>query len=109
MADRAHQLFKRVLEADALIQALPPLDRPPHDLPSQLEQVLWLEAQNERVTADLAAAQQEAKLWQQRVSHVLQQAAACQLRTSIQQNADHEHIISSSAVGDGDAEANRAL
>ena len=87
MADRAHQLFKRVLEADALMQALPPLHLPPHDLRSQLEQIQYLEGCNQEAGRELEEAQEEAKLWQQRVRCVLQQAAACQLRTNTNQDA----------------------
>lgn len=87
MADRAHQLFKRVLEADALMQALPPLHLPPHDLTSQAAQIAFLEECNQQAGKELEAAQAEAALWQKRVRFVLQQAAACQLRTSTNQEA----------------------
>ena len=60
MADRAHQLFKRVLEADALMQALPPVHHPEHDLQAQVERIKFLEAHGEKAAHQLKEAQDEA-------------------------------------------------
>ena len=89
MADRAHQLFKRVLEADALLASLPQ-ELGEAAQSKQLEQLAYLEAYNEEAGHELQRAQEEAALWQKRVSHVLQQAAAAQLRSSTNQEASSE-------------------
>lgn len=84
MADRANQLFKRVLEADVLLQALPDQLDGEAAHRRQMEQIAFLEQCNEEAGRELAQAQEEAKLWQKRVSYILQQAAACQLRSSVE-------------------------
>jgi hypothetical protein len=85
LENRAHQLFKRVVELDALLQGLPPVHDPQHDLHAQLEQISFLQALSNWAGQELEQAQKEAALWQKRVNYVLQQTAACQLRT----NTDH--------------------
>ena len=86
MADRAHQLFKRVLEADTLIQALPPLHAAPHDMASQVEQVQFLEAFNEKAGQELKEAQQEAgqtrPLRNERSANLRRNACAVAVRIS---------------------------
>jgi hypothetical protein len=89
MADRAHQLFKRVIEADVLLASLPQ-ELGEAAQRKQLEQLAYLEAYNERAGRELLEAQEEAALWQKRVSHVLQQAAAAQLRSSTNHEAAAE-------------------
>lgn len=89
MCDRAHQLFKRVLEADVLLASLP-TELGPEAQKRQLAQIAYLESYNEKAGQELADAQAEARLWQQRVSAVLQQAAACQLSTTYHAQSDND-------------------
>lgn len=84
VSDRAHQLFKRVMEADVLLASLPPLVGGAATLSQQMQQLAYLEVCNQHAGEELAHAQEQAKLWQKRVSYVLQQAAAAQLRTITQ-------------------------
>lgn len=84
MCDRAQALFKRVIEADVLIGSLP-ADVGPDAQRRQMEQLAFLESYNEKAGQELAEAEERARLWQQRVAYVLQQAAAGQIRTRHQQ------------------------
>jgi len=59
----------------------------------------YLEAYNEKAGQELDGARKEAKLWQQRVSYVLQQAAACQLRTYTDSQLDRGTQSSQQPVG----------
>lgn len=60
MADRAHQLLKRALEFDALIQSLPPMQSTENDAQSHVQQVQFLEAASQSAGRGLAEAQEEA-------------------------------------------------
>lgn len=80
MTDRAHQLFKRIIEADVLLASLPS-ELGPDAQRKQMEQLAFLELYNQQAGRELEEAQAEAKIWQQRVTFILQQAAAGQLKT----------------------------
>jgi hypothetical protein len=146
MADRAHQLLKRALEFDALIQSLPPMQSTENNAQSHVQQVQFLEAASQSAGRRLAEAQEEAgqsrqtkravfkrseakrsvprhsraindvlsscvcvrvwsALWQQRVSWVLQQAAACQLRTSTNQSQPTAELAATATANDNNAHA----
>lgn len=83
MCDRAHHLFKRVIEFDSLLQALPPLSPGEHE--RQMHMLRSLQEWNASAGLALEKKKEEALLWRKRVSHCLQQAAAGQLNTNTNQ------------------------
>jgi len=87
LTDRAHLIFRRVLEADALIQSLPRgMGDSFLEEQRQLSEMAFLQERSEQLGKEIQQAREEAALWQARVRHVLQSAAACQLRAQVQQH-----------------------
>jgi TolA-binding protein len=80
LEDRAFQLSKRVAELQTLIGSLPAQLSSEEE---QLRELQELQRENEEEQRKLEEAEKEAELWQRRVSHVLQEAAAVQLSIDI--------------------------
>ena len=81
LEDRAFQLSKRVAELQTLIGSLPAQLSSEEE---QLRELQQLQRENEEEQRRLEEAEKEAELWQQRVSYVLQEAAAVQLSIDIE-------------------------
>lgn len=77
--ERAQQFFERVVQADTLLASLP---MGPYSEAEQLKLIGELEEQNRRAGERLNKAQQEAQVWQSRISEVLCESATYQLNSS---------------------------
>ena len=117
MDERALQLMKRVAELQALIGCLPAHVSSEEE---QLAQLAELQRANEAEERRVLEAREEAELWQQRLAHVLQQAAAAQLAISTEQRSarappplrtktrpDRLHVVVRRRTGTGTAQSTR--
>jgi len=75
---KAEEVFKRIVEVDMIVAALPPS----YDEEHQLRVLQELEEENRRAGERLAAAQEQVLVWQKRVSAVLKQSASHQLNSN---------------------------
>jgi FtsZ-binding cell division protein ZapB len=72
--DRSAEIFDRFSQVDQLIQCLPDYSKNPNIYSEnhQLQQLTALQRENEQLDREIAAENEEAQLWQQRVSFILQ-------------------------------------